>query len=88
MKDETSSQNHKVDAGRGRAAIPDASTHRGLDGQRVQFQEIAIGGYFEFRGRRYQKLALNMASDEDRNGSIFMNQTEVSPDPYARTGRP
>jgi hypothetical protein len=37
----------------------------------IQFQEIPIGQFFEFRGRRYRKLALSMASDEDRNGNIF-----------------
>jgi hypothetical protein len=49
----------------------------------IQFQEIPIGQHFEFRGRRYQKLALNMANDEERNGTIFMPQTEVLPDPLA-----
>jgi hypothetical protein len=51
----------------------------------IQFQEIPIGGYFEFHGRRYRKLALSMASDEDRNGTIFQAQTEVLPDPYSRS---
>jgi len=51
----------------------------------VQFQEIPIGGHFEFRGRRYRKLALNMAGDEERNGAIFMNQTEVGPDSTSRS---
>ena len=48
----------------------------------IQFQEIAIGQHFEFRGRRYKKLALSMASDEDRIGTIFQAQTEVLPDPF------
>ena len=52
----------------------------------MQFQEIQIGQDFEFRGRRYRKLALNMAGDEERNGTIFMNQTEVLPDPISRIG--
>ena len=52
----------------------------------IQFQEIPIGQHFEFRGRRYRKLALSMASDEDRNGTSFMAQTEVLPDPFSRTG--
>jgi hypothetical protein len=50
----------------------------------MQFQEIAIGQHFEFRGRRYKKLALSMASHEDRIGNIFQAQTEVLPDPFAR----
>jgi hypothetical protein len=45
----------------------------------IPFQEIPIGGHFEFRGRRYKKLALSMASDEDRNGNIFLARTEVLP---------
>ena len=50
----------------------------------IQFQEIPIGQFFEYRGRRYKKLALSMASDEDRNGNIFQAQTEVLPDPLAQ----
>ncbi|MCX6921868.1 MAG: hypothetical protein NT154_01420 [Verrucomicrobia bacterium] len=50
----------------------------------VQFQEIPIGQHFEFRGHRYKKLAVSMASDEDRNGNIFQAETEVLPDPFAR----
>ena len=50
----------------------------------IQFQEIPIGQFFEFRGRRYKKLALSMASDEERNGNIFQGQTEVLPDPLSR----
>ncbi len=38
------------------------------------------------RGRRYEKLALSMASDEDRNGNIFQAQVEVLPDPFLRNG--
>ena len=52
----------------------------------IQFQEIPIGQFFEYRGRRYRKLALSMASDEDRNGNIFQAQTEVLPDPFLRNG--
>ena len=48
----------------------------------IQFQEIQIGQHFEFRGRRFRKLALSMACDEDRMGYIFQAQTEVLPDPF------
>jgi hypothetical protein len=48
----------------------------------IQFQEIPIGQHFEFRGRRFRKLALSMACDEDRIGNIFQAQTEVLPDPF------
>ena len=54
----------------------------------IQFQEIPIGQCFEFRGRRYQKLALSMASDEDRNGNIFQPQTKVLPDAFLRAISP
>ena len=54
----------------------------------VQFQEILIGQHFEFRGRRFKKLAVSMASDEDRNGTIFQAETEVLPDPFARPVEP
>ena len=46
----------------------------------LQFHDIQISQFFEFRGRRYQKLALSMASDEDRNGNIFQAETEVLAD--------
>ena len=45
----------------------------------IQFQAVPIGGHFEFRGRRYRKLALSMAGDEDRKGNIFMDHMEVLP---------
>ena len=54
----------------------------------VQFQKIQVGQHFEFRGRRYKKLALSMASDEDRIGNIFQAKTEVLPDPVPRTTLP
>jgi len=50
----------------------------------IQFQEIPIGQFFEFRGRRYKKLALSMAEDEDHYGNIFQAQTEVLPDSTPR----
>ena len=62
----------------GQPRHPSAST--------IQFQEIPIGQHFEFRGRRYRKLALSMACDEDRMGNIFQAQTEVLPDPFASIG--
>jgi hypothetical protein len=53
-----------------------------MTAQTLQFQEIPIGQLFEFRGRPYQKLALSMASDEDRYGTIFRAETQVLPDPF------
>lgn len=43
----------------------------------VLFSEVPIGGRFEFRGRRYEKLALSLARDEERCGNVFLDHTEV-----------
>ena len=43
------------------------------------FCELPIGARFEFRGRRYEKLALSMAGDEERCGHAFHGVTEVLP---------
>ncbi len=82
MKDESISQNPGIqatDPGLGvrgtTTQVPGPST--------LQFQEIPIGGHFGYRDRRYRKLAISMASDEDRNGNIFRPETEVQPDPLA-----
>jgi hypothetical protein len=46
----------------------------------VKFRELPLGARFEFRGRRYEKLALSLARDEERCGNIFHEHTEVLPD--------
>ncbi len=46
----------------------------------VLFCQIPIGARFEFRGRRYCKLALSLAQDEERFGNVFHDSTEVLPD--------
>jgi hypothetical protein len=43
----------------------------------IQFSKIPVGARFEFRGHRYEKLALSMACDEERLGNIFHAETEV-----------
>jgi hypothetical protein len=43
----------------------------------IQFSQIPVGARFEFRGHRYEKLALSMACDEERLGNIFHAETEV-----------
>ncbi len=43
----------------------------------INFCQLPLGARFEFRGRRYEKLALAMAGDEDRCGNIFRDETEV-----------
>ena len=46
----------------------------------MRFYELAIGARFFFRGRRYEKLAMSVANDEDRVGHVFMGETEVTAD--------
>lgn len=41
------------------------------------FRQLGVGARFEFRGRRYEKIALSMAQDEERLGNVFHDQTEV-----------
>ena len=43
----------------------------------TKFHEVPVGGKFEFRGRRYEKLALSLARDEERCGNVFHDLTEV-----------
>jgi hypothetical protein len=43
----------------------------------IQFYQLAIGAEFEFRGRRYRKLAMSMAEDELRCGNVFQAGYEV-----------
>jgi hypothetical protein len=87
MKNESAVGNLEVEAGDlDPAAQVTIKLQENTRPRTLQFQEIPVGGYFEYRGRRYLKLALSMASDEDRNGSIFMAQVEVLPDPFSRSG--
>ena len=46
----------------------------------MKFYELAVGARFFFWGRRYVKLAMSMAEDEDRVGHIFQAETEVTAD--------
>ncbi len=46
--------------------------------QIAQFWELPVGARFNFRARRYEKIALSMARDEDRCGNVFHDTTEVS----------
>jgi hypothetical protein len=43
----------------------------------IKFRDLPVGARFEFRGRRYEKLALSMARDEDRLGNVFHADAEV-----------
>jgi hypothetical protein len=56
----------------------------------IRFRELPVGGRFEFRGRRYEKLAAALAGDEDRCANAFHAETEVlaespAPRPRARS---
>ena len=46
----------------------------------MRFKELPVGARFEFRGHRYEKVALSMARDEERMGNIFHDDTEVVSD--------
>lgn len=46
--------------------------------QIAQFWELPVGARFNFRAQRYEKVALNVARDEDRCGNVFHDDTEVS----------
>ena len=58
----------------------------------AQFWELPVGARFCFRERRYEKIALSMARDEDRCGNVFHDETEVAwdrrPGEEARPRRP
>lgn len=62
----------------------------------TRFDAVPIGGRFEFRGRRYEKMAGSIACDEDRFGNNFHPGTEVvcaspappRPLPLARPNHP
>lgn len=58
----------------------------------TRFGELPVGARFEFRGRRYEKLALSLARDEERQGNVFRDETEVvteaPPAPGPRTAVP
>ena len=45
----------------------------------MQFYQLARGARFEFHGKQYQKTAMSMAWDADRNGNVFQAETEVTP---------
>jgi hypothetical protein len=46
----------------------------------MRFYELAVGARFVFHGRRYEKIAMGMAKNEQGLGSVFMGETEVVPD--------
>jgi hypothetical protein len=46
----------------------------------MKFYELAIGARFCFRGRRFEKLAMSLAEDEDRAGHVFTGNAEVTAD--------
>ncbi len=46
----------------------------------MRFKELPVGARFEFRGHRYEKVAISMARDEERRGNIFHDDTEVVSD--------
>ena|SRR2546426_688055 len=45
----------------------------------IKFCEVPVGGRFEFRGKRYEKMDAQFGRDEDRDGNLFHPRTEVIP---------
>ena len=45
----------------------------------MQFYQLAKGARFEFRGKQFEKVAMSMAVDADRNGNVFQGETEIKP---------
>jgi hypothetical protein len=46
----------------------------------MRFYELAVGAPFIFRGRRFEKIAMGMANNEQGHGSVFLGETVVVPD--------
>jgi hypothetical protein len=53
----------------------------------IKFCQLPLGAKFEFKGRRYEKLALSLARDEERFGNVFHAETEVSAERRGEEGR-
>jgi hypothetical protein len=45
----------------------------------MQFYQLAKGARFQFCGRAFQKVAMSMAEDAERNGNVFWSGMEVTP---------
>jgi hypothetical protein len=45
----------------------------------MQFYQLAKGARFRFCGREFQKVAMSMAEDAERNGNVFWSGIEVTP---------
>ena len=45
----------------------------------MQFYRLARGARFEFRGKEFQKSAMSVAQDANRNANVFWSGTEVTP---------
>ena len=41
----------------------------------MKFYRLAKGARFEFLGRRFMKIAISMAEDENGNGNVFEGST-------------
>ena len=48
----------------------------------MKFYELAVGARFILRGRRFEKIAMSMARDEQGLGSLLMGETEIVPVSY------
>ena len=43
----------------------------------TRFENLKLGASFWFHGKRYVKMALSMAEDEQRAGTIFQAEADV-----------
>ena len=50
----------------------------------MKFSELAVGAWFVLRGRRFEKIAMNMANNEHGRGSALMGETKVAPEDMAK----
>lgn len=45
----------------------------------MKFREVPPGSRFEYQGRIYSKVRLNLAKDDQQKTTIFPSEAEVSP---------
>ena len=50
---------------------------RGHMSKRAKFSELASGTWFDYGGRVYRKLRMNLAQDEDQVRVLFPSEAEV-----------
>ena len=46
----------------------------------MKFYQLAVAARFVFRGRRFEKIAMSVAREEQGLGGLFMGETEIVPE--------